>query len=1449
MATPSDKQETESVLTRELTRAIEPLQTAYKDGPDGIMDLLDAAGIGQAVMGKEVNKVYDTLENVDSEFQTVEKFVNGTLSVWEKKERKQLTDALGGAFSEAKKLDDLQFQNPEIEHLGELLLDYLLIRYLDTYHRDVHNFLCIFGIIDEDTPYGLGDLKLGEMANTIKNPQQVPQTVFNWANEQEDFLAFLLLYYLKEIFWDWGVPASLESPSAGNVEKLTDTNDLKNLKDVSDESDLDPQLRIPILLLDDNGSRFLAGLTLVPLPGESDNLPGLAIVPFGNLGSDNKWSIGGGWTFNVKATGQIENKGFAVRPRSDGDVDANLVSLDQNAPPTELEATAELERDTSPGGDPTVLLGSTDTSRIAVGSVAARTTIRYTEDEFVFEIEFPTTGTLGVHPADLGGFLSTVLPDDGFFYDFDATIGWSTKRGLYIKGGNAFEASIPLNATAGPVTLREIYLAILPDTQTGGLTLVGAASGDLELGPVYGTVKRIGVLADVTFPDDKDGNLGVVNVELGFKPPEGIGLSIDGKAVIGGGYLGYDEANERYAGTLQLQIGDITVTAVGLLTTELPSGEDGFSLLVLITGEFPPIELGLGFTLNGLGGLVGVHRSMQTDPLRTAVRTGSLDSVLFPKNPVANAQRIISDLRTAFPPTKDHHVFGPMAKIGWGEPTLITADLGIVLELPSGEIAILGRISSVLPNDDARLIVLNMDVLGVVNPPAQRASIDASLYDSRVVQWSVTGDMAMRSRWGDKSRFVLSVGGFNPRFDPPADFPELRRVRLTLGNPSGNPSVEIAGYFAVTSNTVQTGSHVHVQVEAGPASIEGHLGIDALFHFDPFKFIVDFLATLTIEAYGSTVSASVDGTVSGPSPWRIKGSVQIDNKYFSLKESFNVVLGPAKQTESLPSANVLPEVVDELERPTNWSAQRPGAGNAVAVFRDIERTGSEVLVHPLGSLAVRQTVVPLDGFRVEKFGNATPSPYTQFEITSAGIVGSTATTLNLGESMNEEFAPAQYTKMTDQEKLDSPAFESHVAGRRMDAEGVYPGWNSDSNTPGKAKNTRSMTLTYESTVIDRASNDLGSGSRTAGSVPQAWTDQLVNVGAVANADTRTTGQQQFMLSNDEISAIHGQGGGSSGAATDGGAVAADRVGLGARISMTDPTYVIVRTDTLERADLDAVSGETPMSKTQARRALSRYLESHPAERGRYKVMSTEAAQDAVTAPVTEMAVEAPSAPEAASIRPRSREDEEYAVPPERPAPDDLDEHELSVDDVSDRVEALLLSVERHCRTTDRALTDLSNAIDRDDSEAIDALINDHPTLEEYAISIGRHTFAPLSETLLKLTAESRGTSSPADTSVERVEQWLADVRDHWVTLTETVATAEDALRAPEPDRDAARQSIAQSARTVSRLFAVVSRMRDDLDLPPPTDRVRGTSRSQHLDDGSEETTESAVSDRDRGWDR
>src|SRR5262249_55043078 len=132
------------------------------------------------------------------------------------------------------------------------------------------------------------------------------------------------------------------------------------------------------------------------------------------------------------------------------------------------------------------------------------------------------------------------------------------------------------------------------------------------LGPIGFTIEGVGVKLTATFAS---GNAGPFDVSAGFKPPTGLGVSIDTSLVTGGGFLSHDAATGRYAGILQLRIAKVGLTAIGLLDTKLPDGNLGYSFLIIIAATFPTIQLGYGFTLNGAGGLAGWNRTVAIDAI------------------------------------------------------------------------------------------------------------------------------------------------------------------------------------------------------------------------------------------------------------------------------------------------------------------------------------------------------------------------------------------------------------------------------------------------------------------------------------------------------------------------------------------------------------------------------------------------------------------------------------------------------------------------------------------------------------------------------------------------------------------------------------------------------------------------------------------------------------------
>jgi hypothetical protein len=656
-----------------------------------------------------------------------------------------------------------------------------------------------------------------------------------------------------------------------------------------------------------------------------------------------------------------------------------------------------------------------------------------------------TGGKLMLDLSGSDSFVSEIIPGGPLELDFNLGISW-TPSGLAFTGSGALTLSVPLHQQLGPFEIDS--LTIVGTLSGNSLQLETSATGGADLGPLQATVDRIGLQSTLSFTA---GNLGPMNLAFGFKPPNGIGLSVDAGVVQGGGYLYIDTAHGEYAGAMQLEIADfLSVSAIGLISTKMPDGSSGFSLLIIITADFGAgIQLGFGFTLLAVGGLLGLNRSLLFQPLMDGIRTDSIESIMFPQNVVANATRIIADLRAIFPPQEGTFLIGPMAKLGWGEPTLISLSLGVIIEIPPGDIAILGVLKLALPADDIAVLVLQVNFAGALEFDKQRLYFFASLYDSHVLFITLEGEMGVLMAYGDDANFVVSIGGFNPQFNPPPlPFPTPKRIEVDIINES-YARIRCDGYFAVTTNTVQFGSQSEFFFGFSALNLSGSSGFDALIQFSPFHFSVSISTSFNVNVFGLGVyGIDMALTLEGPTPWHAHGTASISFLFFSIGIGVDFTWGDSQNT-MLPPVAVMPILDGEYGKQSNWKSVLPSGSNLLVALRQMDPAETAMVLHPVGTLQVSQRAVPID-LLLDKDGNQQPSDanYFTLDVTSGG--------LNKIRTLTEQFAPAQFKNMDDATKLSQPAYVPMDSGIELAAAG-----NAYASGTAITRNVR-----YDLTVID-----------------------------------------------------------------------------------------------------------------------------------------------------------------------------------------------------------------------------------------------------------------------------------------------------------------------------------------------------------------------------------------------
>ncbi|MBA3713517.1 MAG: hypothetical protein H0W76_13875 [Pyrinomonadaceae bacterium] len=872
--------------------------------------------------------------------------------------------------------------------------------------------------------------------------------------------------------------------------------------------------------------------------------------------------------------------------------------------PTDIRTSLALQSVPDETNRSFVLPGDSDT-HVEIGNIAFTVALNSAEAEIKLSLN---ECALVIATKDNDGFMASLLPSEGLRLPFNFGIGASNKRGLFTEGnipllsgrstggsllsdasnprllartrgngapttalpaspsdapvpiagaiGKGFSVPIPIGKSLGPVNLHSLLLKLAATTTTtdpSDVTVEASAALSLKLGPAFISIDRLGFQLNVAFPES-GGNLVFADLSMGPALPRGVGVTIDSAVVTGGGFLFLDQERGQYAGVVMLELGGgVAVKAIGLIATRLPNGSKGFSLLVIITAEgFKPIPLGLGFKLTAIGGLLAINRTFNEGVLREGIKNHTLDSVLFPANPTRDALQLLSTLDKVFPIAKGHHLFGPMVEIVWGTPTIFTMQLGIVLEIGARlRLLVVGQIEAILPKKENDLLRLKMDVVGILDFDQGTAALDAVLYDSRLLKkFVLTGGMALRLKWKGAPNFALAIGGMHHAFNPPANFPRLDRIAISLSS-GDNPRITCEAYFAITSNTVQFGARANLYAGAHGFSIEGDIGFDVLIQFNPFHFLAEFHASIQLKRGSRNLfKVSVSGALEGPRPLRVRGKASFEIFWWDISISFDKTLVEGERPAPPPAINVLNELSLALGDARNWAGTLPDGERRLVSVREMP-TASEVAIHPLGKLAVKQTVVPLNLTRdIDKFGNTTPSGPRRFTVSSITVGGQAQTP----KPLLDFFAPAQFFEMSDDQAIVSPSFETMEAGLMIGADDFV---FSDADK-------LAAPLTFKTIIVDKQSN---TATPTKGyELNAARLFAQAAFGAAARSEVRRTGNAKYQ--NRERPPA---------------------------VTLNKPGWVIASTDDLSLQTIPGVEAGRQMNWIDAQQALQRFNQQNPNE--------------------------------------------------------------------------------------------------------------------------------------------------------------------------------------------------------------------------------------------------------------
>ena len=235
------------------------------------------------------------------------------------------------------------------------------------------------------------------------------------------------------------------------------------------------------------------------------------------------------------------------------------------------------------------------------------------------------------------------------------------------------------------------------------------------------------------------------------------------------------------------------------------------------------------------------------------------------------------------------------------------------------------------------ILKLLVDVAGFYDADTEFLLIRARLRDSFVgiegfAKLNLAGELLVAVQFGANSNFILSAGGFHPKYEGlPERVPrQLDPLRISFG--IGPVKLSVQQYFAVTPNSVQAGQKVSLVADFGIAGIEASLSWDALLYLSPrFYFVIDLEFKAKVKVFGETLaSVGVSATLEGPDRWQIHGHFSFSILWWDKTVPFDESWGEVEEADP-GTASLQQALLPELSNPDNLAPEAPAGASLITL--------------------------------------------------------------------------------------------------------------------------------------------------------------------------------------------------------------------------------------------------------------------------------------------------------------------------------------------------------------------------------------------------------------------------------------------------------------------------------------------------------------------------------------
>ena len=526
---------------------------------------------------------------------------------------------------------------------------------------------------------------------------------------------------------------------------------------------------------------------------------------------------------------------------------------------------------------------------VGVGIKSGAATVKWGAFARLIELGLPLGGgSGGSNPvaqsmlAPSGGEKGAVNPT------FDIGVGYLSTSSLFVQLGDdpsKNELWFPIQRSFGPLHIQQIGVAWKAPTKQLGLFVDGGAS----LAGLTVQVDDLGVWIPVTDP----GNGSKWALEL-----KGLGVGYENDSVrIAGALVKADTApgTTQYIGGFVVEAMSLGLTGFGSYAEVAPAQGDKFTALFVYIFLKAPLGGPPFFFVTGLAGGFGYNMGLEVPAIDKVREFPFVAAAMNPATITNDPVGAMKQLQTYIPIERGSYWIA--AGVKFNSFQLIDSFALLHVMFGNGlEVGLLGLSRMQLP-PAVPLVSIEMALKVLFSTRKGLLSVEAQLTDNSWLLGKacrLTGGFAYYYWFGGghSGDFVISLGGYHPRFAVPAHYPTVPRLGFNW-HVSSAITVKGEAYFALTPSCVMAGGLLEAVFQAGDLRAWFKAWADFLISWKPFHYDIEIGISVGVKYGWFGIELGCRLAIWGPD---FTGEVEVD--WFII--SFTIPIGANASRNAIP---------------------------------------------------------------------------------------------------------------------------------------------------------------------------------------------------------------------------------------------------------------------------------------------------------------------------------------------------------------------------------------------------------------------------------------------------------------------------------------------------------------------------------------------------------------------